>query len=112
MHHRSRCAKFRFLALGKTAVMARLQFIAEKEHVVLHGDTCRALADVSGGDMRKAVTYLQNAVHLHGATPLTSAIVYDVAGTVPPQVLHSFWTVCETRRAHFSHACASTCLHC
>ena len=43
--------------------------------------------------MRKAITYLQNAVHLYGAEDLTADVIYDVAGIVPPSALQQFWEV-------------------
>ena len=39
--------------------VSRLNYIAEREGVVLDGGTMNSLMTSSGGDMRKAVTYLQ-----------------------------------------------------
>jgi hypothetical protein len=109
---RSRCARFRFLALGEEAVMARLHVVAKKEHLALDGDTCRALAGAAGGDLRRAITLLQNAVCLHGAAPLTPSAIYDVAGIVPPQALAAFWTVRDAMVPNrpFSSTCATASL--
>jgi replication factor C subunit 2/4 len=79
----SRCAKFRFRPLQGEAVHARLAAIAAAEGVELGAGACEALADVAGGDMRRAITALQSAVRLHGS-PVTPRAVHDVAGAVPP----------------------------
>lgn len=91
--HSSRCAKFRFLPLSDDSIHARLRFIADKEGVPITDEICHALTETSGGDMRKAITYLQNAVHLYGAEDLTADVIYDVAGIVPPSALQQFWEV-------------------
>lgn len=45
----------------------RVKFICDKENVVLDGDALNLLGDISGGDLRKAVTTLQSAVRLGGS---------------------------------------------
>jgi replication factor C subunit 2/4 len=94
----SRCAKFRFLPLSNDSIHARLRFIAQKEQFTINDEICTALTNTSGGDMRKAITYLQNAVHLYGADLLTADKIYDVAGVVPPQALASFWEAVKAKR--------------
>jgi DNA polymerase III delta prime subunit len=89
----SRCAKFRFLPLSDESIHERLRFIAEREGVAITDEICRALTETSGGDMRKAITYFQNAVQLNGADDLSADVIYDVAGVVPPRALEPFWKV-------------------
>ena len=55
----SRCAKFRFRPLAANAVEQRLAFVANAESVNVDADTLAALHKVSGGDMRKAITFMQ-----------------------------------------------------
>lgn len=97
--HRSRCAKFRFLPLSDESIHSRLKFIAEKENVPISQEICEALTETSGGDMRKAITYFQNAVHLYGGEDLTANDIYDVAGVVPPSAVEPFWKVRDPNRA-------------
>lgn len=62
----SRCAKFRFRPLHREVMSDRLHFICAKEGVVLQDEALGLLAQVAGGDLRKAVTTLQSAVRLGG----------------------------------------------
>ena len=55
----SRCAKFRFRPLAADAVEKRLSHVASAEGVQVDAATLTALRKVSGGDMRKAITFMQ-----------------------------------------------------
>lgn len=90
----SRCAKFRFRPLHKEAMAERIQFICDKEQVQLEGDVVETLSQVSGGDLRRAITTLQSAVRLAGS-PVSSSTIRDVSGQVAPGVIHLFLSACQ-----------------
>ncbi|ROV99887.1 hypothetical protein VMCG_06212 [Cytospora schulzeri] len=94
----SRCSKFRFKSLDQGNAKKRLEEIAEKEGVQLEDGAVDALIKCSEGDLRKAITYLQSAARLVGASaatggaddemdvdtkPVTVKIVEDIAGVIP-----------------------------
>lgn len=83
----SRCAKFRFKPLQGEAIHDRIRYICSQEGVELDDGSLETLGNVSGGDMRKAITTLQSAVRLKGS-PVAPMTLLDVAGTVPAQVAH------------------------
>ena len=56
------------------------------EAVALAKGALDAIMCASGGDMRKAVTFLQSSHQLSAGTPVTVAIVADISGEV-------FWRV-------------------
>ncbi|KNE54459.1 hypothetical protein AMAG_00433 [Allomyces macrogynus ATCC 38327] len=98
----SRCAKFRFTALEAPEIKQRLQHIADAEGVGLEDDALDAIISVSEGDLRKATMYLQSASRLvarpgAGATlptiptRVSAAMIRDIAGVVPPDVLATVW---------------------
>ncbi len=60
----SRCAKFRFRPLPAAVTGARLAEICAAENVTLGPGAADALAAVSRGDLRRAVTTLQSAARL------------------------------------------------
>ncbi len=64
----SRCSKFRFKSLDQGNARARLEYIAASEHVLLADGAVDALIRCSEGDLRKAITYLQSAARLVGAS--------------------------------------------
>lgn len=63
----SRCSKFRFKTLAGVDAGARLKEIAEKENVKYEDGVIETLLEVSEGDMRRAVTYLQSSFNLTSA---------------------------------------------
>lgn len=64
----SRCSKFRFKALDQGNARKRLEDIAENEGMELESGAVETLIECSDGDLRKAITFLQSAARLVGAT--------------------------------------------
>jgi len=78
----SRCAPFRFTYLKPEDIAARLRYIAEQENVKLLDSGVKAILDVSGGDLRKAINTLQAAASL--GKPVDEDVVYAVVGHANP----------------------------
>ena len=55
---------------------------SEMETVLLAADALSAIMEASGGDMRKAVTFLQSSHQLSAGSPVTTSIVTDISGQV------------------------------
>jgi len=93
----SRCSKFRFTPLNSEAAMSRLAYIAEQEQVDVTKPVLDALINVSNGDLRRAITYLQSASRLASAsippTPILPYDIQEIAGVVPDKVIDDFATV-------------------
>ncbi|QPH00239.1 Subunit of heteropentameric Replication factor C (RF-C) [Epichloe festucae Fl1] len=100
----SRCSKFRFKSLDQGNAKKRLESIAAAEGVSLEEGALDALIRCSEGDLRKAITFLQSAARLVGASalnkdgdgdeemdvdnkPVTVKIVEDIAGVIPDQTV-------------------------
>lgn len=64
----SRCSKFRFKTLDQGDALKRLEEIATNENVNLESGAVDTLIRCSEGDLRKAITLLQSATKLVGAT--------------------------------------------
>ena len=90
----SRCAKFRFKSLSMDSMTNRLNFIAQSEGVKLAEGAMETLMTASGGDMRKAVTFLQSSHQLVGGgdEAITSSIILDLTSTVPDSAIDELWT--------------------
>ena len=81
----SRCAKFRFRPLPVESMRSRMEEIALKEGVKLGPSCLDTVLRVSGGDMRKAVTFLQSAHQLsvgQDSGVVTADLVVDLSGQV------------------------------
>lgn len=64
----SRCSKFRFKSLDQGNAVRRVEDIAKLEGVKLDDGVSEELVRVADGDLRKAITFLQSAARLVGAT--------------------------------------------
>ncbi|TYZ67091.1 hypothetical protein PybrP1_009773 [[Pythium] brassicae (nom. inval.)] len=88
----SRCAKFRFAPLERGSMAARIRFICEAERIASSDAVIDELLACSGGDLRKAINFLQSAKQLCGDDDLSADDVIAVAGLAPPELLELFWT--------------------
>ena len=94
----SRCAKFRFKPLAREAMLGRLREVAAAESLQLDESCEEALITTSGGDMRKAITYLQSAAQLYGeGGRVTTDAVLQISGSLPTNVSHQFWEAAHSR---------------
>ncbi len=89
----SRCAVFRFRPLDSMKVLEKVMEVANSEGVELEEEAARAIADVSLGDLRKAITSLQVAASLD--SHVTRDLVYETTATAPPEELHGFFLACK-----------------
>ncbi|KAL1411793.1 Subunit of heteropentameric Replication factor C (RF-C) [Vanrija albida] len=89
----SRCSKFRFRPLAADSSHARIEMIAQAENVQMEPGVLELILKLSGGDLRKAITYLQTAQRLHSAseppTPINTISVHEISGVVPDNVIDS-----------------------
>ena len=90
----SRCSKFRFKPLDSYSARERLEHIAAVEQVPVDHAVLSALTSTSSGDLRRAITYLQSAARLSGATepptPILPEDIQEIAGVVPDAVVRKF----------------------
>jgi replication factor C subunit 2/4 len=82
----SRCAKFRFKALNSESMMDRIKYICKEEDINFTPQLGEVLAEVSNGDLRKAITFLQSAHSLYGKQTTVDAIT-EIAGNVPNKTI-------------------------
>lgn len=88
----SRCLKFRFRSLDGNNARERLQYVVDHENVQLAGaDVLDLVLRVSGGDLRKAITYLQSAARLdlsnESASGVTKLHIEEIAGVVDENLI-------------------------
>ena len=98
----SRCTRFRFKPLPTRVVHSYLRDIVARESTSakvlkqMHPETFTTIMDISGGDMRRAVTLLQAVCHVSAATGRcpSSSDVFETAGMAPPEVIEGFLHAC------------------
>jgi len=71
-------------------MLSRLEYICQNENVECDEQARLKLLDVSGGDLRRAITLLQCAAQFNGGR-VDEAVVIEVAGALPKDALLPLW---------------------
>lgn len=90
----SRCTKFRFKSLGEERIAERLRLIAKEENVIIGDEALKVMIDISGGDLRRAITTLQSCYRLKNQEEITSNDLLEMSGIIPEHYLKEFFDVC------------------
>lgn len=88
----SRCSKFRFKSIGATQMNTKLIHIANCEKMIISNDAIGVINYASNGDMRKAITLLQNLNYLN--KPIEALDVYKTACIIPKENINNALNVC------------------
>ncbi|EGW30100.1 replication factor C, subunit RFC4 [Spathaspora passalidarum NRRL Y-27907] len=89
----SRCSKFRFKLLNNDDGLNRLKYIAEQEDLTLDQEepVLQQVLDISGGDLRKAITYLQSASKLSNSydehQEISGKLIRETAGVLYEEII-------------------------
>lgn len=98
-----RCSKFRFRPLDNENAISRLKYVVERENVQLDlKDVLEEILAVSGGDLRKAITYLQSATRLSSVlegSGISVATVREIAGVVHKDLMKSIVDTIRTKKS-------------
>lgn len=94
----SRTAKFRFRPLKAELISAKLSEIATAENLPTNPEIIKKLMEMSQGDMRKAINYLQSSYRLYGNS-LKPEHIDDLSGNVPEDRLSKFLNRCRNTRS-------------
>ncbi len=79
----SRCVVFRFASLNNEDIKLRVKYVATQENISFTPGGLNAIVDVSRGDCRRAINYLQSCGTI--SKKIDQEIVFRVAGEVPPE---------------------------
>tara|TARA_Y100000782_G_scaffold112349_1_gene142359 strand:- start:317 stop:1381 length:1065 start_codon:yes stop_codon:yes gene_type:complete len=89
----SRCVKFRFKPLETQAMINKIKDISKKENLKLKDNIIETIVEIAEGDMRKAITFLQNIGYVsdYKNKELTCDDVYDAANHITKKDLSLIW---------------------
>ncbi|MHA2182020.1 MAG: replication factor C small subunit [Promethearchaeota archaeon] len=79
----SRCVVFRFSSLNNDDIKKRVNYVAKEEGITLTPEGLLAIVNVSRGDCRRAINYLQSCGTI--SKKIDEDIVFRVAGEVPTE---------------------------
>uniref|UniRef100_A0A1A9UIK0 Replication factor C subunit 2 n=1 Tax=Glossina austeni TaxID=7395 RepID=A0A1A9UIK0_GLOAU len=93
----SRCTKFRFKPLQEEKIVERLQYICGLEGVQIEEEAFKTIVEVSGGDMRRAITTLQSCYRLKGAQhKISKNDLFEMSGMLPQHYIEDYLEVCRS----------------
>ena len=96
----SRCVVFRFSSLNNDDIKERVKYIASQEKINISSDGLNALVEVSKGDCRRAINYLQSCGTI--SKKIDQDIVFRVAGEVPPEKIREILQTALEGQLQFS----------
>lgn len=96
----SRCVVFRFSSLNNDDIKERVKYIASQEKINISSDGLNALVEVSKGDCRRAINYLQSCGTI--SKKIDQEIVFRVAGEVPPEKIREILQTALEGQLQFS----------
>jgi replication factor C subunit 2/4 len=70
----SRCVKIRFKPINKKFIVNKLEWISNKEKIIINRDALQSIAEISNGDFRKSILMLQNVKYINIDRGLDSQI--------------------------------------
>ncbi|MFX1358552.1 MAG: replication factor C small subunit [Promethearchaeota archaeon] len=79
----SRCVVFRFSPLSNDDIKQRIKYVAKEENISIKPDGLNGLVNVSRGDCRRAINYLQSCGTI--SSNIDQDLVFRVAGEVPSE---------------------------
>ncbi|NHJ24124.1 MAG: replication factor C small subunit [Candidatus Lokiarchaeota archaeon] len=96
----SRCVVFRFSSLNNEDIKERVKFIAKEENITISPDGLNALVEVSKGDCRRAINYLQSCGTI--SKKIDQELIFRVAGEVPPDKIKEILNTALEGQLNFS----------
>jgi len=86
---RSRCTNFRFFPLQKTMIKEKLEHICQTEKITVNREIIDSIANVSQGDLRKAINQLQSISSIISGKIDDDSLnsVYRILGLTHPKIL-------------------------
>jgi replication factor C small subunit len=96
----SRCVVFRFSPLNDLDIKERVKYVAEQEKVMINADGLNALVEISQGDCRKAINYLQSCGTI--SNKIDQEIIFRVAGEVPADKIKEILQMALNGQLQFS----------
>ncbi len=60
----SRCVKIRFKPINRKSIISKLEWISQKEKILIGRDALKSIAEIANGDLRKSILMLQNIKYI------------------------------------------------
>lgn len=82
----SRCVKIRFKPIDKLSLINKLSWISSQENINVNSNTLECIANISNGDLRKSILFLQNLKYIRmnkkNSEIITPTDIYDMCNYI------------------------------
>jgi replication factor C subunit 2/4 len=97
----SRCMKFRFKPIEKSAIIKKLKTISKIENIDVNDDCINTIVNISDGDVRRSIMTLQNMKYVTKyKNTITPKDIVELTGGIDTSVLKNFWKTCCEGNVH------------
>lgn len=91
----SRCMKFRFKPIEKSAIITKLKSISITEKININDDCITTIANISEGDVRRSIMILQNVKYMiNYKKNIISKDIIELTGGIDFSTLKNLWKIC------------------
>jgi replication factor C subunit 2/4 len=77
----SRCALFHFKPINEEHILMKLQFICNKENINYNNELLKKIIDLSRGDLRKAINFLQKCYNIYNNS-FNMELLKEISGII------------------------------
>lgn len=92
---KSRCSTFRFKQISMDNCTMKLRSVADKEQLNVTEEALSAIADISQGDVRRAINILQNVQYTNNEL-IDKQCVYNITSYVDESHIDKLWKIALT----------------
>jgi len=90
---KARCVNLRFYPIDKKIIVERLKYICSKENLKYEKNSLESIANISNGDLRKAINILQSLSMMMGTKKkICIDSCYNSAGIPPPSLIKQLYS--------------------
>jgi replication factor C subunit 2/4 len=83
----SRCAIFHFKPISEESILDKLQFICIKENINYNSELLKKIIELSRGDLRKAINFLQKCYNIYNNT-LNMNLLKEISGIISTDIFN------------------------
>ena len=91
---KARCVNIRFYPIKKNIIINRLKYICDMENIIYTADSLDTIANISSGDLRKAINMLQSISMMNNK--ISSKLCYDSTGIPNPCLVQDVFNILDS----------------
>ncbi len=99
---KARCVNLRFYPIEEKIIVDRLKYICSQENLKYDENSLEAIANISNGDLRKAINILQSlSMMISPPKKINIKLCYNSAGIPPPDLILKLYNILSNNDNNF-----------